>query len=164
MIEFLFKMMFGDILLGPMEFVPDHFKRKEMYNEAVRNNPWALRHAPDNLKAQDMSNEAVCLRPHLLQYVPFHLRMQEICDKPVRDDSSSLQFVPDWFVTRDGVDMWHDDNYDDDGDHWNDDNDEDKFFEWYDGYQKRKAQKASIKKELMPITWHPSRYWDWCMS
>ena len=23
-----------------------------------------------------------------------------------RDDSSSLQFVPDWFVTREGVDMY----------------------------------------------------------
>ena len=23
---------------------------------------------------------------------------------------------------------------------------------------------AQIKKELMSIAWHPSRYWDWCMS
>ena len=30
--------------------------------------------------------------------------------------------------------------------------------------KKRKAQKVKIKKELMPIAWHPSRYWDWCMS
>ena len=37
-----------------------------------------------------------------------------MCDKAVRDDSSSLQFVPDWFVTREGIDMWHDDYYDDD--------------------------------------------------
>ena len=82
----------------------------------------------------------------------------------MKDDSSSLQFVPDWFVTREGVDVWYDDNYDDDGGHWDDDDDEDKFFEWYNGYKKRKAQKAKIKKELMPIAWHPSRYWDWCMS
>ena len=63
--------------------------------------------------------------------------------------------------------MWYDDYYDDDDDdggHWDDDNDEDKFFEWYDGYKKRKAQKAKIKEELLPIAWHPSRYWDWCMS
>ena len=45
-----------------------------------------------------------------------------------------------------------------------DDDNEDKFFERYDGYQKRKAQKAKIKEELLPITWHPLRYWDWCMS
>ena len=38
------------------------------------------------------------------------------------------------------------------------------FFKWYDRYKKRKAQKASIKEELLPITWHPPKYWDWCMS
>ena len=40
---------------------------------------------------------------------------------------------------------------------------DDKLIEWYEGYQKRKAQKAQIKKELMPIAWHPSRWWDWCV-
>ena len=74
----------------------------------------------------------------------------------MRDDSSSLQFVPDWFFPREGVDMWYNDYYDDNGDHWNDD--EDNFFEWYEGYKKRKAQKAQIKKELMLIAWDPSRY------
>ena len=33
--------------------------------------------------------------------------------------------------------------------------------EWYEGYQKHKAQKAKIKEELLPITWHPSRWWEW---
>ena len=56
--------------------------------------------------------------------------------------------------------MWYDDYYDDDGGHWDDD-DQDKLFESYDGYKKRKAQKASIKEELLPIAWHISRYWDW---
>ena len=59
--------------------------------------------------------------------------------------------------------MWHDDYYDDDDGHWDNDDNEDKFFEWYDGYKKRKAQKTKIKKELMPIVWHPSRWWDWCV-
>ena len=53
-----------------------------------------------------------------------------------------MQFVPDWFVTSEWMWMWYDDYYDDDdGDHRDDEN-EDKFFEWYDGYKKRKAQKA----------------------
>ena len=60
--------------------------------------------------------------------------------------------------------MWYDDYYDDDGDHWDNDNDEDKFFEWCDGYKKRKAEKAKIREELLPIAWHLSRHWDWCMS
>ena len=87
-----------------------------------------------------------------------------MCDQAVKEDSSFLQFLPDWFVTREWMWMWYDDYYDDDGDHWDNDDDEDKFFEWYDGYKKRKAQKASIKEELLPIAWHPLRYWDWCMS
>ena len=27
----------------------------------------------------------------------------------------------------------------------------------------KKAQKGSIKKELLPAVWHPSRWWDWCV-
>ena len=34
--------------------------------------------------------------------------------------------------------------------------DDDELFKWYDGYEKRKAQKAQIEKELTPIAWHPS--------
>ena len=129
-------MMFQDILLGiVMKYVPDHFKRKEMYNEAVRNSPYMLAHIPD------------------------HFKTQEMYDKVVKDDPSSLWFVPDWLVTQQQIKLWHDDNR---PIRWRYHDDE--IIEWYDGYKKRKAQKASIKKELMPITWHPSRYWDWCMS
>ena len=34
---------------------------------------------------------------------------------------------------------------------------------WYNGYQNRKAQKAKIKEELLPIAWHPNSVMDWCM-
>ena len=60
--------------------------------------------------------------------------------------------------------MWYDDYSDDDGGHWHGDDNQDKFFEWYNGYQKRKAQKAKVKEELLPIAWDPSRWWDWSMS
>ena len=100
--------------------------------------------------------------PDAFHCIPDRFKTQEMCDKAVWEDSSFLQFVPDWFITREWVDMCYDDYYDDDGGHWDDD-DEDKLFEWYNGYKKRKVQKASIKEELLPIAWHPSRYWDWCM-
>ena len=51
--------------------------------------------------------------------------------------------------------MWHDED-----DYCNDL----VLIEWYKKYEKRKAQKASIKKELMLIAWHPSKWWDWCVS
>ena len=45
----------------------------------------------------------------------------------------------------------------------NDDDNEDNFFKLYNAYKKRKAQKASIKEELIPIAWPPSRWWNWCI-
>ena len=50
---------------------------------------------------------------------------------------------------------------------WHDDDDycnNNELIKWYDGYQKRKTQKAQIKYELMSIAWHPDRVMDWCMS
>ena len=40
---------------------------------------------------------------------------------------------------------------------------DDEIIEWYEGYQKRKAQKAKIKEELLPIVWHPNRVMGWCI-
>ena len=99
--------------------------------------------------------------PNPFHIIPDHFKTQEMCDKAVKDDPYSMQFVHDWFIRREWVDMWHDDYYDD-GRHWDDDDDdgEDKFCQWYDGYKKQKFQKVKIKKELLPIALHPSRYWD----
>ena len=30
-------------------------------------------------------------------------------------------------------------------------------------YEKRKAFKKDINKELMPAAWHPTRWLDWCL-
>ena len=65
-----------------------------------------------------------------------------MCEKAVKDDPSSLQHVPDWFVTQQQLDVCFDDV---------------ELIEWYEGYKKRKAQKAQIKKELMRVASHPSR-------
>ena len=78
-----------------------------------------------------------------------------MCNKVVRMDPWLLNNVPDWFVTQEEVKLWHDDN---------DFYDDDEIIEWYDGYQKRKAQKAKIEKEIMRIAWHPSCRWDWCLD
>ena len=75
-----------------------------------------------------------------------------MCDDAARYHPYSLQNVPDWFEKHQKIKKWHDYVYNDEG-----------LIKQYDGYQKRKAQKASIKKELTPITWHPSRWWDWCV-
>ena len=101
------------------------------------------------IKAKDVDIE-----PRFLPLVPDRFKIQEMCEKAVKKCLWLLKYVPDWFVTHQQMKIWCDDdeycNYD-------------KLIEWYKGYQKRKAQKAQIRKELMPIAWHPSRCWNWCI-
>ena len=106
---------------------------------------------PDHVNTQGMCAKEVDIEPCFLEHVPDHLKTKGMCNKAVRSKPYTLRNILDWFVIQHLLKIWHD-------------NDEDKFFEWYDGYKKRKAQKASIKEELLSIPWHPSRYWDRFMS
>ena len=135
-----------------LEYVPDHLITKEMCNEAVRREPETIDYVPDHFITQEMCEGAMRNNPALFFLVPDDIKTQGMCEGVVEEDPSSLQFVPNWFVLREGVDIWYDDYYDDDGDHWDDNDNEDKFIKWCDGYEKRKAQKAKIKEELLPIT------------
>ena len=65
-----------------------------------------------------------------------------MCHKAVRKGPFPLQYVPDWFVTRQQVKIWHDDS---------ENHDKDRLIEWYDGYEKRRALIMQVEKELMPI-------------
>ena len=59
-----------------------------------------------------------------------------MCIKAVEAGLGLLEYVPDWFVTQQQIKIWrNDDAYCDD----------DELIKWYNGYQKRKAQKAKIK-------------------
>ena len=131
--------------------VPDHLKTQEMCERVVEKYPYNLKFVPDHFKTQGMCNKAVEKYPYNLKFVPDQYKTQEMCDNTVRRKPWSLEYVPDWFVTREWMLMWYDD-------------DEDKLFKWHDSYIRQKAQKVQIKTELMPITWHPSRHRDWCMS
>ena len=120
--------------------------------------PWLIGHVPDHFKTQEMC-KGVCFYPWLIGHVPDHFKTQQMCNKAVKVDRSLLQLVPDWFVSQEQLKLWHDS--DDWLIRWWYNN---RLIKWYDDYKKRKAQKSSIKDELMPIAWHPSRFWDWCMS
>ena len=65
-----------------------------------------------------------------------------------------LQFVPDWFVTQEKLEIWHDDD-----EYFTDD----EIVESYKRYEKRKVQKATIKEQLMSIAVYPNRVMDWSM-
>ena len=34
---------------------------------------------------------------------------------------------------------------------------------WHIKFRKRKELKKELSEELMPVAWHPDRWWDWCM-
>ena len=138
---------------NPAEFflIPDHFKTQKMCIKAVEKYPYNLGFVPDHFKTREMCIKPVEDEPETLELVPDHLKAQGMCERTVEKYPLILIFVPDWFVTQGQVKLWHD--------HCNDH----EIIKWYDCYQKRKAKKAKIKDELMPIAWHPLRWWDWCM-
>ena len=138
-----------------LRFVPDHLKTQEMYDEVVRINPAAFFLFSDRFKTQEMCDEAVRIEPLSLVGVPNCLKTQKMCDDAVRKGCFSLRYLPDWFVKRRQIQLWHDE------DNCCNDN---ILIEWYEGYKKRKGKKVKIKEELLPIAWHPDRVIHWCIS
>ena len=145
----------GSVYLSIPTGTSGHLKTREMSNETVRREPYTLWHVPDQFRAQEMCNDPVEEDPYALKFFPDPLKTQKMCDKAVKDDPYSLQFVPDWFVTQQQLKIWPDHD-----DYCN--NDEP--IEWYKDHKGRKAQKAEMKEELLPIALHPSHWWNWCMS
>ena len=89
------------------------------------------------------------MEENLLELVPDQYKTQEMCNEAVQSFPWALEHVPDQFVTQKMCNeavkkspcaLW-----------------------WYKGYEQRKAQKAKIKEELMPVAWHPDRWWNWCV-
>ena len=131
-----------------LDYVPDYTMTEKIRNKYVKNmykNPAAFFLVPDHFKTQEMCIIALEVDPWQLNDIPDYLKTQKMCDNVVRRDPYSLQFVPDCFVTSQQIKIWKDD------DEYRDD---DELIKWYDGYQKRKPQKAKKKEELMPIAWH----------
>ena len=71
------------------------------------------------------------LKAYWINKVPDHFRTQWMCNE-------SVEIVP--YAVRLPLDH--------------------EMIKWYEDYKRRRAQKARIKEELMPIAWHPSRWWD----
>ena len=132
--------------------MPDYFKTQKVCG-AVEDKSGALEYISNHLCEKVVEKNSWSLK-----YIPDYLKTQEMCDKTVEDEPYSLQYVLDWFVTQRQIKLWRDNSR---PTGWR--NQDDEMIEWCDGYKKRKVQKASIKEDLMSITWHPSRWWDWCV-
>ena len=86
-----------------------------------------------------------------LKHVPDHFKTGKMCKRVIEADLYTVVFCPDWFVAQEQIKSWYDDDYDDEAP------------EWYESYQKRKSQNWKIIEELLPIAWHPSRWWNCCI-
>ena len=106
-----------------------------------------LKLASAQFVTQEMCNEAVQSCPWMFEYVPDQFVMQEMCNEAVQRVPWMLKLVPDQFVSQE---MWNRDF-------------DDALITWRDAYIKGKTQKAKIKEELMPLIWHPDRWWNWCV-
>ena len=91
---------------------------------------------------QKMCNEAVEKNPWVLEHVSDQYKTQEMCNEVVEKSPWMLEHVPDQFVTQKMCDEAVKKS---------------PCALWYKGYEQRKAQKAKIKEELMPVAWHPDR-------
>ena len=94
-----------------------------------------------------LCEEVVHVRPADFFLIPDYFKTQEMCIRAVKACPWQLYSVLDWFVVL--QEIWCEDF--DNNDYLN---------RWHNAHQKQKAQRASIKVELMPIAWHPSRWWD----
>ena len=115
-----------------------------MCERAIEDESRLLEYIPNYFKTQEMCERVFENYSYNLKFVPDHVKTQWMCKGAVEKYLLTLIFITDWFVTQEQIDIWHDDD-----EYCNDD----EIIEWYKSYQKRKAQKASIKEELMPIAW-----------
>ena len=128
------------------------FNTEEMCEKAIEKCAWRLEFVPDHLKTEEVCGKAAEKKTWLLELV------QGIRNEVVQELSYVVEYVPNWFVLQEQLKILDDykgfcNNHFYDG-----------LNKWYNGYQKRRAKKAKIKEELLPIAWHPGHVMNWCMS
>ena len=122
---------------------------QEVYDEAVAH----CRVSLQEIYLIRIKDEDVDIEPRFLPVEIDCFKTRGMHENAVKKYLWLLKYVPDWFVIHQQIKIWHYNNgYCNDG----------KLIEWYNGYKKRKTQKAS-REEPVPIAWHLSRWRDWCV-
>ena len=116
--------------------------------KAVEKEAETLEHVPDHFKAREMCIKALEREAGSLEHVLDHFKTEEMSKRAIEANLCTLVFCPDWFVIQEQIKSWCNDDCDNEAPGW------------HDCYQKRKAQEAQIKEELVPIAWHPSIWLD----
>ncbi|GAB6119099.1 hypothetical protein [Dysgonomonas termitidis] len=93
----LMKQQFEDmefIGYNSLELLPDYRKTVGVCREAIRIDPYNIRHIPDYMLSKDTIDSCVCIEGNTLQYIPQERLNAGICLKAVENDYMALQYVP----------------------------------------------------------------------
>ena len=153
-------------------YIPDRYKTQEMCDRIISDDPFSIRYVPDQYKTQQMCDKAVddCLAA--LKFVPDWFvtsKMIKILFTTLYADENIHYFHEDssnviYFCNGMGIlniDLnninFDDSNYDEE--------DPDtivliRLLAWHIKFEKRKELIKKISVELMPVAWHPNRWWD----
>ena len=106
-----------------LECIPDQYITRGMCNEIMRINSGELYLVPDCFKIEETCIKALKVGTWRVPGdVPDCFKTRDVCEKAMRKSPSSFMYVPDWFVTKQQIKMWRDD------DEYRDD--DDIFIEW----------------------------------
>lgn len=93
----LMKQQFEDMEFvgyNSLDLLPDHRKTVGVCREAVRIDPYNIRHIPEYMLSQEIMDSALRSEGNTLQYIPQERLNAGICRKAVENDYMSLQYVP----------------------------------------------------------------------
>ena len=159
-------------------YIPDQYKTQEMFDRIIFNEPFSIRYVPDQYKTKQTCDKAVddCLTALKWDGFPdwfvASIMIKKLFSALYADenilyfdeDSGNVVFICNrmviFIIDLNNINL-DDTNYNEDG--------PDTFIHgtllaWHVKFEKCKELKKELNEELMPIAWHPKRWWDWCVS
>ena len=156
-------------------YCTDKYKTQIMFDSVVSDNASSIVYCPDKYKTRKLCDKAVddCLAA--LKLVPDWFVTSEIIKNLFTDlyaDENTLclnESSGDAEFNCNGMGILNIDLNNIDLDNNFDEDDPDtiiaiRLLAWYIKFEKLKELKKELSEELMLVAWHPSRWWDWCMS
>ena len=157
--------------------IPDQYKTQEMCDRVVSEDPFLIVYCPDKYKTQEICDEAVDDYLAALKLIPDWFVTNKMIKElytALYSDENILYFKKDsgnavFYYNEIGIFNIDLNNINLDNNFDGDDPDTIiliRLLAWHSHskFEKRKVLKREINEELMPIAWHPKRWWNFCIS
>ena len=156
-------------------YCPDKYITQRMCDKAVDEDLFLIVYCPDKYVTQKMCDEIVDYSLTLLKLIPNWFVTSKMIIKPFtalyadqnicyfNEDSGEAAFSCSEMGIVD-IDL----NNISLGDKFDEDDPDTiilmRGLAWHIKFRKREEHKKELREELIPVAWHPNRWWDWCMS